>query len=323
MRRAYRYGCAVLAMLAVVFAAVAAYPFLVGGTETIALDDAARASLAGSRGLTFARLSDGYTHFAWTGPEDGAVVALVHGYTGPMTLWAGTARALSAAGFRVLCYDLFGRGYSDRPEVRYTTDLFDRQLLELLDAEGVAGPIDLVGQSMGGAIVVHFVDRHPERVRRFALMAPAGFSLHEPIRYRMLHWPGVGEWSMGMFGDATLTRALDRMGVPEDAPYRRDYLEQMRYRGYKRALLSTLRHTPLLTLEPVYRRVGRLGKPSLLIWGTADHVVPFAHQERVRAAIPNIEFHAIEGADHTAQQDNPEAVHAMLTAFFSRADAAE
>ncbi|HNT87150.1 MAG TPA: alpha/beta hydrolase, partial [Candidatus Hydrogenedentes bacterium] len=87
--------------------------------------------------------------------------------------------------------------------------------------------------------------------------------------------------------------------------------------------LSTLRHTPLLTLEPVYRRVGRLGKPSLLIWGTADHVVPFAHQERVRAAIPNIEFHAIEGADHTAQQDNPEAVHAMLTAFFSRADAAE
>lgn len=315
MRRVFRVSLALLALLAVVLAAVAAYPFLVSGTETLVLDDAARAALAASQGLTFTRLSDGYTHYAWSGPETGAVVVLVHGYTGPMRLWDGTAKALADSGFRVLRYDLLGRGYSDRPEVRYDADLFDRQLLELLDAQHVVEPASFVGHSMGGAIVVHFVDRHPDRVRSFVLMAPAGFPLHEPLRYRVLHWPGVGEWSMRMFGDATLVRALDRMGVPENSPYRRDYLEQMRYHGYKRALLSTLRHMPLLTLEPVYRRVGASGKPGMLLWGTADHVVPFAHHELVQAAMPNIEFHAVEAADHTLQLEQPEAVNALLAAF--------
>ncbi|MBP8131525.1 MAG: alpha/beta hydrolase [Candidatus Hydrogenedentes bacterium] len=318
MRRVLRVSLVLLALVTAVLAAVAAYPFLVAGTETLVLDDTARTALTASRGLAFAQLNDGYTHYVWSGPADGQPVVLVHGYTGPMRLWEGTAKALADGGFRVLRYDLFGRGYSDRPDARYDADFFDRQLLELLDAQQVTGPANLVGHSMGGAIVVGFVDRHPERVWSYVLMAPAGFPLHEPLRYRMLHWPGVGEWSMRMFGDATLVRALDRMGVPENDPYRRDYVEQMRYRGYKRALLATLRHMPLLTLEPVYRRAGASGKPAMLLWGTKDHVLPFDHHKRVRAAMPGIEFYAIEDADHTMQLEQPGVVHALLAGFLSR-----
>jgi hypothetical protein len=44
-----------------------------------------------------------------------------------------------AAGFRVLLrYDYYGRGYSDRPDIAYTQDLYVRQLAELLDAVHVS-----------------------------------------------------------------------------------------------------------------------------------------------------------------------------------------
>jgi len=45
----------------------------------------------------------------------GPAVALVHGFSVPYYVWDPTAPELARAGFRVLRYDLYGRGYSDRP----------------------------------------------------------------------------------------------------------------------------------------------------------------------------------------------------------------
>jgi pimeloyl-ACP methyl ester carboxylesterase len=43
----------------------------------------------------------------------------------------------------------------------YTADLYERQLLELLDSQGIKTPVDLAGLSLGGAVAIRFVDRHP------------------------------------------------------------------------------------------------------------------------------------------------------------------
>jgi pimeloyl-ACP methyl ester carboxylesterase len=176
---------------------------------------------------------------------------------------------------------------------------------------------------MGGAITVNFADRHPERVNCIALLAPAGFNLNVPAKYAALAWPGVGEWMLKAFGDATLPSTLERMGVPEDAPYRREFIEQTRYRGFKRAILSTYRNFPLLELQPVYERVGKTDIPTLLIWGDADHVVPFTHHERVEETIPQVEFHAIPGGSHTANYEKPEQVNPILIDFLRRHNAVE
>ena len=74
------------------------------------------------------QLSQGYVHYELGGPVGGEKVVLVHGLSVPYYIWDPTFDALTEAGFRVLRYDLYGRGFSDRPKLRYDADLFDEQL---------------------------------------------------------------------------------------------------------------------------------------------------------------------------------------------------
>ncbi len=201
-----------------------------------------------------------------------------------------------------------------------TSSLFDRQLYELLDAVGFTAPVNLTGLSMGGAIAVGFTAMHPERVRTLALLAPAGFPLPASRAAWVLRVPGLGEW---LFDH--LTERLIVAGLAKDF-YVRDNLQafedryrvQMRYPGFKRALLSTLRHGPISTLAEAYRVVGKHTCPVLLIWGRDDQTVPFALSDKVRAAIPRAEFHPIDHAGHIVHYERPEVVNEVLGRFFRR-----
>ena len=72
----------------------------------------------------FADLSQGRTCYRWTGPLRGPVAVCVHGLTTPSQVWDSIAEGLAAQGFRVLTYDLYGRGFSDRPPGRQDAGFF-------------------------------------------------------------------------------------------------------------------------------------------------------------------------------------------------------
>ena len=94
------------------------------------LDSAARAAAPGA----FASLPDGYTHYEISGPADsngGRVVVLAAGFSVPYYIWDPTFSALTSAGFRVLRYDYYGRGYSDRPAIPFSDEMYVRQLDQL------------------------------------------------------------------------------------------------------------------------------------------------------------------------------------------------
>ena len=101
-------------LVPVILLALVLIPYFMLDGEDRVLNDQVRAGLEGD----FIRLSDGYTHYQWAGPEDGQVVVLLHGFSVPYFLWDYVFKDLSEAGFRVLRYDLYGRGYSDPPRIR-------------------------------------------------------------------------------------------------------------------------------------------------------------------------------------------------------------
>lgn len=108
-------------------------------------------SLRDSIGMnSFIELKDGFTYYELSGPESGDVIVLVHGYSVPSYIWDSTYVAAINRGYRVLRFDVFGRGFSDRPTVAYDIDLSYRQLSGIIDSLSLTTAVNLVGLSWGG-----------------------------------------------------------------------------------------------------------------------------------------------------------------------------
>jgi pimeloyl-ACP methyl ester carboxylesterase len=134
---------------------------------------------------------------------------------------------------------------------------------------------------------------------------------------RLILQPWIGEWLFSLFGNRILLAELTKdFSEPERFPA---YVEmakaQLSYKGYKRALLSTLRNDALSNLTELYLRVGRQERDSLLIWGDEDRLIPFELSRRVLKVLPGIQFHPIEGAGHLPHYEKPDVVNPLLIGF--------
>jgi pimeloyl-ACP methyl ester carboxylesterase len=293
--------------------------YLARNPERESLDDAARKAAPGR----FIQLSDGVTHYKLDGPDSGRTVVLVHGFSVPLYIWDSTAVALAAAGYRVLRYDEYGRGWSDRPMVDYTADLYDRQLTELLDSLRITDRVDIGGVSMGGWVTATFAGRHANRTRSLILVDPvasAGTRASPTFSSRLRGVPLVGAY---VFQTTDVPKMADGQASdfanPKQFPDWADrYRSQVRYRGFGHALLSTRRAQSRVDLDSVYRMVDRASIPVLLVWGTEDHTVPFARNARVRAAISRAEFHQIQGAGHLPILEQASLTDSLILEFLGR-----
>jgi pimeloyl-ACP methyl ester carboxylesterase len=291
------------------------FPYL---GETKELNDETRKGAASG---AFVQLPDGITHYELGGPEDGQPVVLVHGFSTPYFIFDPTFEFLKESGFRVLRYDLFGRGWSDRPKLPYNIHLFVKQLADLLDALEIKQPIALAGLSMGGPISTAFIDRYPERVSRQILIDPAGarsIALTRLLTTALI--PGVGELIIGVFGSGNMVKSVasDFFDPALIEHFQARYKVQMQFYGFKRSILSTMRNGMLASFYDYYQRVGCLKKRTLLFWGHNDHTVPFGHSKDILAAIPHAEFHIIEDCGHIPHYEKPQVVNPILLEFLSK-----
>jgi pimeloyl-ACP methyl ester carboxylesterase len=299
--------------LLLVVAGIAAMPWVFGG-ERETLGDTARRRLPGR----FAGLKDGHTNFEMQGKTPAELVVFVHGLSSPSWVWGELPRLVRDAGYATLTYDLYGRGWSDRPWVTYDLDLFVGQLEMLLRKTGVrAGSVHVVGLSMGGIISTEFALRHPGLVATLTLVDPAGFSVPDPPGSWILRIPLVGDWIMQVFGNRLLLEGLERSVhdkslVPE---LERRYLPQLEFAGYKRAMLSTLRNMPLSDFRERYAELGTSGIPVELFWGSRDEVTPPSCLDVAIGLLPKAAVHRIEDAGHMAHYEKPGEVAPRVVEF--------
>lgn len=284
--------------------------------ETKRLTPEVRTGLPGN----FIQLSDGVVHYELAGPEDAPVVVLVHGFSVPFFIWDPTFEGLSEAGFRVLRYDLYGRGFSDRPHVHYDTTLFDRQLVELLDALGIKSCLAVFGLSMGGVIAANFAVRHLERIKKLILVDPAGFPIEFPGVFKLLLVPGLGEILFGMMSGKTLEKAMaDDFYDPNHVRSFVDkYRPPMQYKGFRRALISTIRSGVAENGMDIYRQLGKMESPPvMLVWGEQDMTVPFKFSKVLISLIPRIHFIPIPESGHIPHYEHSSQVTPHFLRFLN------
>ncbi len=111
---------------------------------------------------------DGITLAAHEWPGVGPAVVCVHGLTANHTCWASVAEALSPA-YRVIAYDLRGRGESDKPGAGYSLQIHCQDLAGLLDHFSLTKAV-IAGHSLGAHIALRFAVRFPRRVSKLVLI---------------------------------------------------------------------------------------------------------------------------------------------------------
>ncbi len=282
--------------------------------ETSELNETERARLGG----TYVRLSDGITHYKLEGKDEGGLVVLVHGGRVPMWTWDKQAQSLTDAGFRVLRYDMYGRGYSDRPKVTYNRVLYQRQLRELVDELELAKKFDLVGFSFGGATSVNFTAQNSTSVQKLVLISPVVNNFKVPPIFRI---PIVGDFVARVFGVKMITTRFvsSRKNDPEAGKYIELFKEQTTYKGFQQSMLSLIRNDALVgDYTAAYKTVGSQKRDVLLIWGTEDTEITKQMISRIPSLIPHLEYRPVEGVSHSILFQKPDAVSNVMIQFLNR-----
>ena len=270
---------------------------------------------------SFVKLSAGITHCELRGDTEGECVVLIHGNAAPYVTWDNTIEDLGEAGFRVLRYDLFGHGYSDRPKLgTYNRHFYITQLAELLSRLEIPYPVLVVGTSQGGAIGACFASEHPGAVSKLALLSPLfdDFEGSRSVVARLTETPVVGESLLQLVGDDKLMDLSDAIvSADTRAALEREVAKQYRFRGKRRAILANWRGDALQDSASCYRSVEEQGIPTMLTWGSLDKRIPGDSMRRLRDLLPGIEYHQLEGAGHLAHYEFPDRINPPLIRFLT------
>ena len=284
--------------------------------ETKDLDDTARTQAGGS----YVTLPQGVTHYELTGPKDGQVVVLLHGATIPMYGWDAQVKPLTDAGYRVLRYDLYGKGYSDRPSGDYSQAFYRKQLADLLDALKIKQPVDIIGHSMGGGLAMDFTANYPDRVKDVVLVAPMINSVKNDTSIKLLKPPVLGEFLMRLIATKSISdRAAELMQKsPKAAEYAKMFKDQTQYKGFEQATLAMFRSDAAADYTADYETVAKQARKVLLIWGTTDKDISPEMVQAIQKVLPNVQFKQLEGAGHDPQVDMPDEVNSLILDFLKQ-----
>ena len=101
-------------------------------------------------------------------PGKGPAIVCIHGLTANHTCWQSLADIL-APDYRLIAYDVRGRGESDKPPKGYSLEIYAQDLGALLDHFGLKSAI-IMGHSGGANQGLYFAARFPKRVRKLILI---------------------------------------------------------------------------------------------------------------------------------------------------------
>jgi pimeloyl-ACP methyl ester carboxylesterase len=271
----------------------------------------------------FVDLGAGSTHFQRTQKDaSSATIVFIHGVSGPMSSWDKTWKFFSKRK-PMLRYDLYGRGFSERVNVKNSLDLFTSQLRELLQRLEIK-KVHLVGSSFGCVVASSFANNHQKEfeIESLTLIGPAGFPIQTPLLARLRDVPVLGNILFSMVGRKTILAQNKKYFVNEAVwqEHKPFYEVQLSVPGTTDAMLSTMRNSPVQNYLAGYKKIGTNNHPVLTIWGTNDVTFPYKNHSLLQSLIPRMQMHSIQESAHLPQFEKPKQVNQILEDFLKKAE---
>ena len=260
------------------------------------------------------------------GPAGGGEPGLyVHGLGGASTNWTDYA-ALLATRLDAEALDLPGFGESGPAAARggYGLAAQARTVVAYLERRG-AGPVHLVGNSMGGVAAMLVAATRPELVRTLTLVSPAMPWLRprrgSDFAMPLLLVPGVGRYAQrrldalpperraagliricfadpGAVPRNRIDEAIAEMARRQELPWSTD--------AFTAALRALARSYLVLGPRSLWQQAGRVQAPTLVVWGAEDQLVPVELAGRTAASVPDSRLLVLPRVGHVAQLEAPE-----------------
>jgi pimeloyl-ACP methyl ester carboxylesterase len=254
----------------------------------------------------------------------GPVLLLVHGMAGSADTWRYVMPTLTRR-FTVVAPDLLGHGSSAKPHAEYSVSAHANVLRDLLATLGHERAT-LVGQSLGGGVVMQFAYQFPELVERLVLVSSGGLGREVSALLRGLSVPGV-EHVFPLVCSPTLRDAGNRIAAwLEGIPFRPSPGLQEMWRSYVGLADAAARRAFFRTLRAVIDVRGQSVSatdrlylaallPTLIIWGARDALIPMTHGVAAHAAIPGSRLAIFDDAGHFPHCESPERFTETLLDF--------
>ncbi len=233
-------------------------------------------------------------------------VVLLHGLSASASTFAALVASLRPHVKRIVVPELPGHGFTEHPGVEVTPEVLEECVVEALDLL-IDEPAVVVGNSLGGALALHYAVTRPEKVRGLVLLSPAGARLPDE------------EWDQVRKAFHIRTRR-EAMALIERIYHRPRWVvallahefPELMSRPAVKEILATATNEHAVTPD----QLSALAMPVLLMWGRSEKLLPRAALEYFREHLPP---HAVveqpEGVGHVPQVDAPERIAARILAF--------
>ncbi len=274
-------------------------------------------------------------HYADFG-GDGRAMVLVHGLGGSHVNWVAVGPRF-AESRRVYALDLPGFGLSPRSRRGTTVDVMREAILRFADHVS-NDPIELVGNSMGGALTVFTAASAPSRIAKAVLVCPAlplGLPFGAWARKHTLEskkarfFVGLLLLAAAPMGHRLVARRFattdaetvvaemlklccaDASRVPKDAIAEMVALARTRSsRPWADVAFSEATRSIMATViarrEAFYRALEGIVAPTLIVHGREDRVVDVSAAYAAKERCPRIDLTILDGVGHTPQLEVPE-----------------
>jgi pimeloyl-ACP methyl ester carboxylesterase len=258
----------------------------------------------------------------------GPVLLFLHGSGPGVTGWRNFRGILPtfAEHFRCLILEFPGFGVSDdfggHPMIDAQT-----AVVPFLDALGVE-KAHVVGNSMGGAVGIHFAINNPDRIGKLVTIGGIGTAIYspgpsegirllqefteDPTRQRLVDWLNSMVYDQKIVTEQLIEERWALATDPETLASAR--------RMYSKAAFSMMMKFMRSADAPPqpWAQMHRVAAPTLLTWGRDDRVSPLDMSLIPMRTIPNAELHVFPNCGHWAMIEAKEAFESTVLGFLQR-----
>jgi pimeloyl-ACP methyl ester carboxylesterase len=259
-----------------------------------------------------AALSQGTTAYRLYGEATAPTVIILHGATLGAMAYRQYVPFLVQAGYRVVLYDQYGRGFSDRPKATFSIAMLRRQLLDLMDHLEIE-KAHLFGISLGGALAAHFAAEHGQRVDKLAYQVPAVSGAQVKFILLLGKLPVLGQ----LIGRFLAVPAIIQRGESYggETPEIREVIEhfkgQFRVVGTERVMRQMLTGDLLGDRLADHARIASQGIQAQFVYATDDPEIAAADVEKALSLYDAPDVHRYTGGHFFAESYTQELVEKM------------